>query len=198
MNDKFFELKREKQDRIINGALQVFSKSPYKHASTDRIIEAAEVSKGLLFHYFGSKEGVYNFLYDYSIRFIELELYGTISIKETNYFEVLRQIEEAHNKIRGKHFYMLAFIKQTEIEEDFKIRIIIDKKSIKLKENYNKIFKNVNMNFLNKFENKECVKKIIEYCLSGFDDEHEKNNIKIEPWIKEKVLYIDLLEKLLS
>lgn len=199
MNDKFFELKREKQDRIINGALNIFSKSAYKNASTDRIIDAAKISKGLLFHYFGSKEGVYSFLYDYSVRYVELELYGTISIKETNYFELLRQIEEAHNKVREKYFYMLAFINQAEMEEDKKIKKIIDRKSKRLKDSYHKILKNANMEFLNKHENKEHIKKVIAYCMCGFDQEYEKkDDMKIEPWIKEKREYINLLESLFA
>ena len=35
MNEKFFDLAREKQDRMINGAIEVFAKNGYKHASTD-------------------------------------------------------------------------------------------------------------------------------------------------------------------
>jgi len=198
MNDKFFELKREKQDRIINGALKVFSKSAYKYASTDRIIEEAKISKGLLFHYFESKEGIYSFLYDYSTRYVELELYGTLSIKETNYFELLSQIEEAYTKVREKYFYMLAFIKQAEMEEEQKIRMVIEKKSVRRKQNYDNIFKNADMRFLDKFENKDCVKNIISYCLSGFDKEYEnKTEMDLEPWKKEKREYIDLLKILI-
>ena len=162
MNEKFFELKREKQDRIINAALEVFAKSPYKHASTDRIIDIAGISKGLLFHYFGSKKGVYDFLYDYSIRFVELELYGTISIKETNYFELLRQTEEANCKIREKHFYMLGFLKQAKQEKDPKIKELIQNKSKHIEENYKKIFDVANTDFLKEFENQEIVKKVYE------------------------------------
>ena len=32
MNEKFFDLKKEKQDRMINGALKVFALNGYKHA----------------------------------------------------------------------------------------------------------------------------------------------------------------------
>ena len=55
MNDKFFDLSREKQDRMINGAIEVFAKNGFKHASTDDMVKAVDVSKGLWFHYFGSK-----------------------------------------------------------------------------------------------------------------------------------------------
>ena len=61
MNNKFFDAAKEKQDRIINAALQVFAVNGYRHASTDEIVRIAGISKGLLFHYFGSKLGLYSF-----------------------------------------------------------------------------------------------------------------------------------------
>ena len=69
MNEKFFDLKKEKQDRMINAALKVFALHGYRHACTDDIVKEAAISKGLLFHYFGSKLGVYAFVYDYSVRY---------------------------------------------------------------------------------------------------------------------------------
>lgn len=73
MNEKFFELKKSKQDRFINAALQIFSENGYKKASTDEIVKKAEISKGLLFHYFGSKQGLYEFVYNYSVKYIRME-----------------------------------------------------------------------------------------------------------------------------
>ena len=58
MNDKFFDLSREKQDRMINGALGVFAKNGFKHASTDDMVKAVDVSKGFWCHCLGSKLGV--------------------------------------------------------------------------------------------------------------------------------------------
>ena len=45
MNQKFFDLPEEKQQRIINSALTVFSKYDYKKASTDEIVRLAGISK---------------------------------------------------------------------------------------------------------------------------------------------------------
>ena len=53
MIEKFFDLSREKQDRMINGAIEVFAKNGYKHASTEDIVKPVDVSKGLWFHNFG-------------------------------------------------------------------------------------------------------------------------------------------------
>ena len=41
-------------------------------------MKEAGISKGLLFHYFESKIGVYEFVYDYSIKYMMLELTQTI------------------------------------------------------------------------------------------------------------------------
>ena len=41
MNARFFDLKKEKQDRIINAALKVFALHGYRHASTDDIVREA-------------------------------------------------------------------------------------------------------------------------------------------------------------
>lgn len=51
MNDKFFDVKKEKQDRIINASLKMFALNGYRHASTDDMVREAAISKGLLFHY---------------------------------------------------------------------------------------------------------------------------------------------------
>ena len=61
MNDKFFDLKQEKQDRMINASLKIFSRGGYRHASTDEIVKEAGISKGLLFHYFEVNWGCTDF-----------------------------------------------------------------------------------------------------------------------------------------
>ena len=44
---------------LITAAISEFAANGYLAASTNRIVEAADVSKGLLFHYFGDKKGLY-------------------------------------------------------------------------------------------------------------------------------------------
>ena len=92
MNEKFFDLKKEKQDRMINAALKVFAMNGYGHASTDEIVREAGISKGLLFHYFISKLGLYAFVYDYSVRYLLLELTTGVNREETDFFKLVDQI----------------------------------------------------------------------------------------------------------
>ena len=92
MNGKFFDLKKDKQDRMINAALKVFALHGYRHASTDDIVKEAGISKGLLFHYFGSKLGCYTFVYDYSVRYMTLEMKSTVDSKESDLFELVKRL----------------------------------------------------------------------------------------------------------
>ena len=110
MNDKFFDLKQEKQDRIINAALKVFAKNSYRHASTDEVVKEAGISKGLIFHYFESKAGLYEFLFEYSARFMLLELSREVNSSETDFFELIRQMERARMQVMKLYPYMQQFL----------------------------------------------------------------------------------------
>lgn len=110
MNDKFFDLKREKQDRMINAGLKVFARYGYRHATTDDIVKEAGISKGLLFHYFENKVGVYVFLMDYSVRFLLLELSRNVKKDVTDFFELSRQMEWGKLQVLRNYPYMQAFL----------------------------------------------------------------------------------------
>lgn len=49
----------EKKARILDRAMHQFAQSGYRDTKTDAIAQAANVSKGLIFNYFGSKEQLY-------------------------------------------------------------------------------------------------------------------------------------------
>lgn len=57
----------DKRDKILMVAVEEFADHGYKAASTNRISEVAGVSKGLIFHYFGSKEKLYTAAVTYSV-----------------------------------------------------------------------------------------------------------------------------------
>lgn len=118
MNDKFFDLKQEKQDRMINASLKIFSRGGYRHASTDEIVKEAGISKGLLFHYFGSKLGLYGFLFDYSARFMLLELSREVKRSETDYFALTKQMEQARMQVMKLYPYMQRFLDVAVKEEN--------------------------------------------------------------------------------
>ncbi len=117
MNEKFFDLKKEKQDRMINAALKIFALNGYAHASTDDIVKEAGISKGLLFHYFTNKIGLYAFLYDFSARFVELEMTSTVDRGDNDYFSIHIMLKNAETNVMKAYPYMVAFLNSCENED---------------------------------------------------------------------------------
>lgn len=63
MNEKFYALPKEKQERIINAGFRVFSKNTYRKSPVQEIADEAGISKSLLFFYFRNKKDLYLFLW---------------------------------------------------------------------------------------------------------------------------------------
>ncbi len=111
MNDKFWDLKKAKQDKMINGALKIFARNGFRHASTDEIVAEASISKGLLFHYFYSKAGLYAFLTEYSARFAMVELNSELRRREDlPFFDFQYALTKAEALIMRQYPYMLLFM----------------------------------------------------------------------------------------
>lgn len=121
MNDKFFKLDEQKQHRIINAALKVFSLHDYKHANTNDIAAAANISKGLLFHYFGSKKSLYLYLYDYSISLVKQQMQADFIMSETDFFELMINAQTIKTNIMRSYPYIFVFVLKAYYEQDSEV-----------------------------------------------------------------------------
>lgn len=126
MNEKFFTLPKERRDTIINAALHVFAKYDYKKASTDEIASLAGISKGLIFHYFGSKKGLYLFLYDYAANFIMGEMRGITDSSETDFFKIIVNSQTCKMSMLAKHPDCMTFIIKAFYEDSPEVKSEID------------------------------------------------------------------------
>jgi len=92
--EKLENLANEKKQRIINAALNEFADHDYDNASTNRIVEAADIGKGMLFYYFHSKKDLYYYLVDYSLDIVTEEFLNHIDESITNFLERLKHISQ--------------------------------------------------------------------------------------------------------
>ncbi len=115
--NKFNQLEINKQHKIINGALKIFSQYGYHKASVSQIAQAADVSKSMIFYYFKTKLGLYSYLINFSFETIKNN-YDDNPIKATDFFDFL--IESAQTKMLGlKQFpYLMKFITHFYFETD--------------------------------------------------------------------------------
>ncbi|MBQ0042692.1 MAG: TetR/AcrR family transcriptional regulator [Lachnospiraceae bacterium] len=124
MNEKFWNLNKEKQDRMMNAAMMVFSENGYTNACTDVIVKEAQISKGLLFHYFVSKQGLYEFIINYGIRYIKLECSSLTLSVDDPFWRNVKAISMAKNMIMKQYPYVFLFLnkalheKKEQIGED--------------------------------------------------------------------------------
>ncbi len=197
MNEKFFDLSRVKQDRMINGALEVFAKNGFKHASTDDMVKAVDVSKGLWFHYFGSKLGLYTFVYGYSVKYMILELASAVDEKEKNYFEIMKQIEFAKMRISKSYPYMTRFLEKALEEMDVEIleQTAEDRKIYQ--EKMNGYVKNADISGIPDKAKREKVKKIAHYTIEGIVKD-KAQSAEPETVYKEIKNYLDLLQNMVA
>lgn len=199
MNEKFFDLKKEKQDRMINASLKLFALNGYKHASTDDIVTEAGISKGLLFHYFGSKLGLYTFLYDYSVRFMKLELTRGVleSSNTTDYFEIRKQIEMAKMQVLKNYPYMQQFLDRCKYENVSEALLAIEEQRNILSEVYTSIMEQADTSL---FAEKVDINKLdamLDYTIKGLMTEHFQNaSFHPEMLYEEIVSYLMMMKEI--
>lgn len=199
MNQKFFDLKKEKQDRMINASLKVFAMQGYRHASTDEIVREAAISKGLLFHYFESKLGVYEFIYDYSVRYLILEMRTCVNEKETDLFELMKQVETARMHAMKGYPYMQQFLNRSMSENVSEALLAIEDKRNLLLDAYDKIYAKVNVSVFPSGVDGLKLQKMLDFTIKGLMTERfQDGSFQPEMLYEEIAGYLDMMKSILA
>lgn len=111
MNNIIQSIDPSKRDRIINAAIEEFSSFPYEKASTNTIVKNAGISKGLLFHYFGNKEQLYEALIQFAVDTLYQEIGGKIDWNETDLFDRLMHLTMVKMEVGRKYPQLFNFMK---------------------------------------------------------------------------------------
>ena len=82
----FERLTKDKKETILNAGIKEFSTYSYRDANTDRITTTCGISKGLLYHYFGTKKNFYIYCIRYAMD--TLTAYET-PVQERNFYDIL-------------------------------------------------------------------------------------------------------------
>lgn len=197
MNEKFFDLKKEKQDRMINASLKIFSANGYKHASTDDIVAEAGISKGLLFHYFGSKLCLYSFLYDYSTRFMKLELTTGVLSSADDYFEIRKQIEFAKMQVLRNYPYMQRFLDSCAVENVSEALMATERQRHVLSDVYAVLKNQADRSRFPADVSYEKLDTMLDYTISGLMHAHFRDSsFQPEMLYEEIVSYLNMLKRI--
>ena len=91
MNVKFekIDVSNDKVHRIINSAFKVFSMNVFEKASTELIVKDAEISRGLLYHYFTSKQELFEYIQYFAYHIISESMAKEIDWESDDIFDRL-------------------------------------------------------------------------------------------------------------
>lgn len=174
MIDAFKALDKDKQQQILEAAFEEFTNEGYQKASTNKIIEKAGISKGLLFYYFKNKEGLKNYLTNYSIELIENEYINKISIKQTDFIEKLKELSKLKITVYQQNKYVFNYLTNIILKEDkdkYSKEIMQRMKNIQNHMNSYIYENNDHSHFRKDIPNDELM-KIIRYCLAGCEHDY--------------------------
>jgi len=205
MYAKFLSLPMEKKNRIINSSLCEFSDNGFDKSSTNEIVHSANISKGLLFHYFKSKKGLFLFLYDYCIDICLNDIYKKINMNEKDFF--LRISDLTHIKLELLHKYpeMFKFIQVAYMDTSDTIKLELVERNIKLTQSsMTRIFDDVDSSKFKEGLNLQKAQNIVFYTVQGFTSNlfevakiQNKKCIDYEKAFKEVEDYLDILRNCL-
>ncbi len=171
MNEKFFDLKKEKQDRMINAGLRIFALNGYHHASTDDIVHEAKISKGLLFHYFGSKAGYYGFLYSYISRYVILELKGAIRLQNSDavidFWDLQRQLMETEGSLMEQYPAVFLFLESIKMEDDMDGLSALEDLDLTVPDLYESLFSQADLSAYPRLTDPAHLQDLIHYVKIG-------------------------------
>ena len=122
MNERFFQLPQEKQQKIINAGYKIFSENPYKKSPMSEISDEAGISKSLLFHYFHNKKDLYTYLFEYAKEITNKELLQLGITESTDFFELLEKSLHAKCSLTRRYPYISAFSLRAFYEQEPEIK----------------------------------------------------------------------------
>ena len=115
--DKFLALTEEKRLTILNAALQCFGKFGYEKASINDIAVAAGISKASIFQYFGNKQALYQYLFDYCAAQMKQAYNNTSALEETtDFFDRVWEASVMKVENLKKHPHIASFIASVAVE----------------------------------------------------------------------------------
>jgi AcrR family transcriptional regulator len=107
---------------LITAAISEFAGNGYLAASTNRIVQAAGVSKGLLFHYFGDKKGLYLEAVQTCIKELMRRFDERLGPTSTDLFERLRQYTLAKWSLVEEQPSTFAFLQEAMTDPPAELR----------------------------------------------------------------------------
>jgi AcrR family transcriptional regulator len=99
----------------------VFAAAGYKKAYVSEIAKAADISKALVFYYFGNKKALYFYLLDYARDLLVKEMREAVTEENSDFFDRIRAISYAKISAMERHPAIISFLNSVYYETDAEV-----------------------------------------------------------------------------
>lgn len=200
---KIMTMEEEKRERVIAAALKEFNRG-YHLANMDKIVKEAGISKGLIFHYFGSKRGLFLFLIKYSAEIINNE-YAKVILSSRDFLENVVAVSRLALEITFQYPTIYGFL----LKAFFALNEVFPEGLPKDMPNLNrtllqKILEKSDKSLFRDDIDKGKAQNIVMWTMNGFSEsllrygnEMENYEAHYDRLMKEFEEYVELLRKLL-
>ncbi len=122
-SETFNKLDEGKKSKILDAAVDEFSRHGFRQASVNRMVERIGIAKGSLFQYFGSKEGLFHVIFNYAVELVRQSLRQVN--KDTSgadFFERIKESMLAGIRFIERHPRVYRIYLKMIFQEDFPLR----------------------------------------------------------------------------
>ena len=200
---RFESLEESKQHKIRQAALEEFAAHGYEKASTNRIVKAAGIGKGMLFYYFTSKQELYEYLVKYSLEFIQSQYLDKVDAGEPDLIERLTQLArlkmEAQVENEEVFKFSAAFLQEGEPHLPKELAANIENMK---QAGYKLMYEGIDRSRFRKGADPEKVFHLIRWSIDGYQQEllarltgQKLAEIDFAPYWQEFYGYLAILKK---
>lgn len=201
--EKFENLDKEKQQRILEAAMKEFAENGYEQASTNRIVKEAGIGKGMLFYYFKSKKELYEYLLAYSMDIVVNEYFHLIDTNEADFVERLKQAAEVKMQVQTTYKHVFNFMGTFILKKEEELPPEVQKRYEELQAQGNALlYEGIDTSLFRKDIDTEKAFKLIRWSIEGYQQElllklegQKMTGIDFDPYWQEFYEYLDILKK---
>ncbi|WP_353047705.1 TetR/AcrR family transcriptional regulator [Planococcus sp. ISL-109] len=153
-------------------ALAEFASHGYQKASTNRIVKAAGIGKGMLFYYFTSKQELYEYLVKYSLEFIRSRYLNKVDADEPDLIERLTQLARLKMEAQAENEEVFRFSGvflldgETRLPEQLQEKIELMKR-----DGYRLMYEGIDKSRFRKDLDPDKVFHLIRWSIDGYQQE---------------------------
>lgn len=166
-----------RRSRILEAALVEFSKKGYRKASTNTIVREANVSKGLLFHYFISKKDLYILLVEEGLKTIQNEVFEGINFLEKDALDRIHKSSLLKINAYVKHPLFTNLFETVKNVEDEEILQRVHKKQQEVaEETYEKLFSHIDYYLFKDHLTVDRCLNVVRWTIDKLGNDWQKNH----------------------